>query len=182
MSKKNVRLLASGFLFSGLLLLALSTFAPAETGATNQDIPDELEAEIRYLEDTVVTLELENEQLSSENTRLAQENETDSTSDSEETEEFDTLEEAEETDSEEETEEAAEEEVEPSVMEYVVVVNEGEPSSVVASQLESFGLIDDFHGFNRYMEENNLFRRLRPGRYTVQSDMNREQLIEAIVR
>lgn len=181
MSKKNVRLLASGFLFSGLLLLALSTFAPAETGATNQDATDELEAEIKYLEDTVVSLELENEQLSSENTRLAQENENDSTSDSEEAEEADTLEEAGETDSEEETEEAAEEE-EPSVMEYVVVVNEGEPSSVVASQLESFGLIDDFHGFNRYMEENNLFRRLRPGRYTVQSDMNREQLIEAIVR
>lgn len=184
MSKKNVRLLASGFLFSGLLLLVLNFIDPAETAASDQDTVEDLEAEIRYLEEVAVSFELENEQLLSEISTLTQGSANESESDTEEDIEEDDQENATESaETEEETdEEDIEQEEQDSVTEYTVVVREGEPSSVVAAQLESFGLISDYHDFNTYMEDNDLFRQLRPGEYTVQSDMTREQLVAAIIR
>ncbi|MCC5895835.1 MAG: hypothetical protein JJU16_10265 [Alkalibacterium sp.] len=185
MSKKNVRLLAAGFLFSGVLILLFSFLDPAETAASNQKAVEALEAEISYLEDLTVSLELENELLLSENTLLAQQFESleDTELDSVESQDSETTEETEETASADDNEETDEEEdAVTERTEYTVVVNEGEPSSVVAAQLENYGLIDDYHGFNRYMEENDLFRRLRPGNYTVHSDMTRDQMIGAIIR
>lgn len=179
MSKKNIRLLASGFLFSGLLIVVFNLFGSSETAASNTDDAEALESEIQYLEEVAVSLELENEQLSAEISLLTQELESDENSEveieeSDESNEPDSLDELDEdADTEEEVEE---------VTEYTVVVNEGDPSSVVATQLENYGLIDDYHGFNQYMEDNNLFRQLRPGDFTVRADMTREQLIDAIIR
>lgn len=193
MSRKNIRLLASGFLFSGLLILVLNGINPAETAASEQETVEALEAEIRYLEEVAVSLELENEQLTAEQNLLSENSEIETTadlnneedetdteqSDTTDTDEPDT---ADESDEENDEESDLEQNAQSDVTEYVVIVNEGEPSSVVAKQLESFALIDDYHAFNTYMEENNLFRQLRPGEYTVHSDMTRQQLIEAIIR
>lgn len=185
MSRKNIRLLASGFLFSGLLILILSVFGPEVTDASDTETVEAYEEEIRYLEEVAVSLELENEQLTAENALLSQatEEEADSVSeeDATDTDEDDESDSQESDSSDQDSAEEDEPETE-AVESYVVTVNEGEPSSVVATQLESYGLIDDYHEFNQFMEENNLFRQLRPGEYAVQSDMNRQQLIDAIIR
>jgi len=91
--------------------------------------------------------------------------------------------ESDESDQENEADEVEENDEEPQdVTEYTVVIREGEPSSVIASQLQAHGLIEDVHAFNKHLEDNNLFRRIRPGQYTVRSDMNRDQLVEAVIR
>ena len=183
MSKKNIRMLATGFLFSAVLLLVLQFAGQGQSVSSSSEDVEELQDEIRYLEEVATALELENEQLAAEleemNSSMDDQNEE---SVDLENEEADT-EESDESDQENEADEVEEYDEEPQdVTEYTVVIREGEPSSVIASQLQAHGLIEDVHAFNKHLEDNNLFRRIRPGQYTVRSDMNRDQLVEAVIR
>lgn len=170
MTKRNIRMLSTGFLISGLLLTALQTVSSSAADSNDAENIEALEADKRILEEQLVQLELENEQLRAEFDGLIDGEETNLTELAETTEE------------EISDEEAEEEDTSNAVTEYTIVVSEGQPSSVVASQLQSFGLITDFFEFNDYLEENDLVRQVRPGEFTVNSDMNRTQLIEAIIR
>jgi regulator of replication initiation timing len=189
MSKKNIRMLATGFLFSAVLLLVLQFAGQGQSVSSSSEDVEELKNEVRYLEEVATSLELENERLVAELEELSSSSH-DQTEGAEdlENEEVDTEEseaveedaESDQTDEDADLEEEAEEE--PAVTEYTVVIREGEPSSVIASQLQAHGLIEDVHAFNKHLEDNNLFRRIRPGQYTVRSDMNRDQLVEAVIR
>lgn len=187
MSKKNIRMLATGFLFSAVLLLVLQFAGQGQSVSSSSEDVEELQSEVRYLEEVATSLELENEQLVAELEEInsLSDDQTEGAEDLE-TEEADTEEtdEAEEDAESDQTSEDGdlEEEEEPAVTEYTVVIREGEPSSVIASQLQAHGLIEDVHAFNKHLEDNNLFRRIRPGQYTVRSDMNRDQLVEAVIR
>lgn len=184
MTKRNIRLLASGFFISGLLLTAFQTMNGTTVESGGSESTEAVEADLRVMEEKAVQLELENEQLREEYDKLVamqsgEFNETEESEDFSENQEADTTEETEEMES---TDETSEEESSASATEYTIVVAEGEPSSVIASQLERHGLIDDFFEFNDYLEANDLIRRVRPGEFTVHSDMNRAQIIEAIIR
>lgn len=184
MSKKNIRLLALGFGLSALLLITLNGLFQTESNASNGGRSDDLQAEIHYLEEKVVSLELENESLvqqldNSELAVLSDEAEESSENTEETEEEIQEEESLEEEDEEENTEEDSEEENVATT--YTVVVNENEPSSVIADQLVEFGLIEDRHAFNTYLEESGAYLRVRAGSYTVSSEMNREELVQAII-
>lgn len=178
MTKRNIRMLSTGFLISGLLLTALQTVSSSSADSNDADNIETLEADKRILEEQLVQLELENEQLRAEFDGLIDGEETNLTELAETTEDSP----SETTEEEISDEEAEEEDTSNAVTEYTIVVSEGQPSSVVASQLQSFGLITDFFEFNDYLEQNDLVRQVRPGEFTVNSDMNRTQLIEAIIR
>lgn len=188
MSKKNIRMLATGFLFSAVLLLVFQFAGQGQAVSSSSEDVEELQDEIRYLEEVATALELENEQLAAEleemNSSMDYQSEESADieneeSDTEESEEA----ESDESDQENEADDVEENEEEPQdITEYTVVIREGEPSSVIASQLHAHGLIEDVHAFNKHLEDNNLFRRIRPGQYTVHSDMNRDQLVEAVIR
>lgn len=188
MSKKNIRMLATGFLFSAVLLLVLQFAGQGQSVSSSSEDLEELQNEVRYLEEVATALELENEQLEAEleemNSSLDDQSEDAEDPENEEadTEESDETEEDAESDQTNEEADSEEDEAEPAVTEYTVVIREGEPSSVIASQLQAHGLIEDVHAFNKHLEDNNLFRRIRPGQYTVRSDMNRDQLVEAVIR
>ncbi|WP_161878858.1 endolytic transglycosylase MltG [Alkalibacterium sp. MB6] len=166
MSKKNIRLMALGFFLSGLLLLMLTALPFSNEQSDNEQTAEAIESELHYLEEKLVSLELENEELMKA---------------LEATEGGSIEEEEPEVEVEVEAEVDEEEEVEDTVQTYTVVVQEGQPSSVVANQLEEFGLIEDRHAFNTYLEESDFYKRVRAGRYTVTSDMNRDQLVQAII-
>lgn len=183
MSKKNIRLLALGFLLSSLLLLTLNGLAK-ETNASENESTEELEAKITFLEERAASLELENEKLLTElngeepvETEEAPEEEP---VEEETPEEEQDLEEDEGSDSEED-DTVEEEPEEETITTYTIVVNENEPSSVIADQLLDYGLIDDRVAFNGYLEDSGAYLRVRAGSYTVSSDMNREQLVDAII-
>lgn len=186
MTKRNIRLLATGFLMSGLLLTAFQSVNGPTAESTESKTIETLEDDMRVLEEKAVQLELENEQLRAEYDNLISMNDTEladgqveeENADETDTTEADTTETAEESENSSDTEE----DEWSSVTEYTIIINEGEPSSVIASQLETYGLIDDFFEFNDYLEDNDLIRRVRPGEFAVTSDMNRDQLIEAIIR
>lgn len=179
MSKKNIRLLALGFLLSALLLITLNGLFQAESKASDDQESDDLQKEIHYLEEKVVSLELENEELLNQinSTELAVHSDEAEMEESQELEE-----ETEEETTEDELEEDAEEETEESaVTTYTVVIQENEPSSVIADQLVDFGLIEDRHAFNTYLEDSGAYLRVRAGSYTISADMNREEIVQAII-
>lgn len=176
MSKKNIRLLALGFLLSSLLIVTLNGLFQTESEASNGDQIDELQNEIHFLEEKVVSLELENERL------LGQVDSTSTALNSSEEEAESQEEESQETEEETEAEEVEEDEEEtPSATTYTVVIEENEPSSVIADQLLTFGLIEDRHAFNKYLEESGAYLRVRAGSYTITSEMNRDEIVQAII-
>lgn len=183
MTKKNIRLLASGFFISGLLLTAFQTYNDSSAQSSGTEDLELLESNHRVLEEKAVQLELENEQLRKEYDKLvALQNDDSSTF--QETEDFSESTEDEEADDSVEsdsTDESDSDSDSATVEEYTIVISEGEPSSVIASQLVRYGLVDDFFEFNDYLEDNDLIRRVRPGEFTVSSDMNLTEIVEAII-
>ncbi|GAA0369622.1 hypothetical protein GCM10008932_21580 [Alkalibacterium iburiense] len=172
MSKKNIRLLALGFLLSSLLIVTLNGLFQTESEASDRDQVDELQNEIHFLEEKVVSLELDNERL------LGQ---VDSTSTALNSPEEEAESQEEDSQEMEEETEAEDEEETPSATTYTVVIEENEPSSVIADQLLTFGLIEDRHAFNEYLEESGAYLRVRAGSYTITSEMNRDEIVQAII-
>ncbi|MCC5889350.1 MAG: hypothetical protein JJU01_02195 [Alkalibacterium sp.] len=182
MTKRNIRLLATGFLISGLLLTAFQTVNGTTEENSESETTEALEADMRVLEEKAVQLELENEQLRAEYDKLIEMQSTEIADNDYSGETEETSEASEDTEDSESGEDTADEDSASEASEYTIVIAEGEPSSVIASQLEAYGLINDFFEFNDYLEDNDLIRRVRPGEFTVTSDMNRDELIEAIIR
>lgn len=173
MSKKNIRLLALGFLLSSLLIVTLNGLFQSESEASEEKQVEELQNEIHFLEEKIVSLELENESL------LSQVDSTDLAVDSTK-EEVESQGETSQ-DTEEETETEEDEEETPSATTYTVVIEENEPSSVIADQLVTFGLIEDRHAFNAYLEDSGAYLRVRAGSYTITSEMNQDEIVQAII-
>lgn len=178
MTKKNIRILAAGFLLSGLMILLIHFMGPVQSEAADQEKIETLKGEINFLEQVIADLEMENDRLVSEYGVFADIDDSFDESSSSANADMENEEDAEGS----EVAGASEDAQEDQAVEHTVVIGEGQPSSVIASQLQSFGMIDDVFAFNDYLEENDLIRRVRPGSYVVRTDMNRDQIINAIIR
>ena len=179
MSKKNIRLLALGFLLSSLLIITLNGLFQTESEASDGNQVEELQKEIHFLEEKIVGLEFENEALMSQidSADLAE----NSSEEEAESQEEDSQETEVETEADEVEEDEDEEEETPSATTYTVVIEENEPSSVIADQLVTFGLIEDRHAFNAYLEDSGAYLRVRAGSYTITSEMNRDEIVQVII-
>lgn len=189
MSRKTSRVLAMGLLTSSIVVMALGVWSPKQLQSTQAQSSNALVDTVTELEEKTVILEQENTRLSEEVDRLSEgysnnlslddfEDEDEPTSKSEEEESEDV--DSNQTDSVEGSEST--ESVEEKISEYTVTVKEGEPSSVVAEQLESLGLIEDRHAFNAFLEKYDYAKKVRPGNYVVSTDMNNTEMALALVQ
>ncbi|WP_445612704.1 aminodeoxychorismate lyase [Geobacillus sp. YF-1] len=55
---------------------------------------------------------------------------------------------------------------------YRLVIEKGDTPESFAKELESAGVIDSARSFNDYLQQRGLARSIRPGTYTVRSDMD----------
>lgn len=62
----------------------------------------------------------------------------------------------------------------------VFVVQEGQPSSVVAEYLHASGLIDDVEAFQKVLEERGLSNSVQYGSYELSKDMSYNEIIDII--
>lgn len=166
-NKLTLRYLALGFFASAVLLsgygLIASPDSTPEQQAQEESVPD-----TSVSSDSSDMVDL-TENSSSEKVEETEEVEEDSsaeadTSQSEETEE--------ETDTSEET---------TDTLSAVIVIEEGDPSSVASSQLQNQGIIESATEFNDFLEENNYITLLRPGSYEVNSDMTFQEIAEILM-
>ena len=177
MSKKNIRILAIGFFVSGLILLMSAILMPNSPTASGQtEKVKDLESDITYLEEKIAQLELE------QPVAAEQPSEKEETAESEENSEKNETEEAAEEESqateEDQTEEQADEE---AVITATITINEGEPSSVAAGQLEANNILEDSMDFDDFLEENDYAPYVRPGNYDISSDMSYEQIAQTLM-
>lgn len=182
MTRKTSRILALGLLTSSVVVMGLEIWSPVELKDTYAKSSDSLTENVIELEDRIVELESENARLNDEIDRLS-EGYTNALSLSDiETSEMSISEtNTDQSDETAEAEDGTNDSEEETVQEYTVTVRDGEPSSVVAQQLENFGVIEDRHAFNDYLETNDLAKKVRPGNYVVHSDMDEAALAEAII-
>jgi len=168
MNKQSLRYLSLGFFFSALLLGGYQVIEKPD--AANHPV---ISAEELEKADTSSELDVVSEEEGSfeEDSYIE---ETDSADDEKQTEEE--LEEQEEPEDSEETE--TEEEVASPV---VIVVADGQPSSVVAGQLKEQGIIEDSFEFDKYLEENGYARKIRPGRYEVTKGMTFQEIVDVLL-
>lgn len=162
MSKTALRYLSLGFLLSAILLAGYRAFffEPAMS-AEGTDAPStELSPEEN-------TYKEKYEQLLAETEVAKMEHE----QDSEDTSPSNTA----------ESTESPDEDAGNEVITTTVVINEGEPSSVAAAQLQNQGILDNAGEFNDYLEENNLTTLIRPGSFTVSSDMSYGEIADTLL-
>lgn len=155
LKKQELRYLSIGFFISAIILNGYQLM-----GFSNNNAPIATPPQEEVAMDTAVSSE--------------EIGETDSTVPAE-------TEETEDTSNEDSTEESATEEeaLEPTTL--TIVVNEGDPSSVVADQLAAEGFIDNALEFDTYLENQDVATKIRPGSYDVTSDMDFDQMIAVLV-
>ncbi|MFO8069520.1 MAG: hypothetical protein R6U02_06055 [Alkalibacterium sp.] len=177
MSRKTSRILALGILAASMMVMGIDLAAPSQIRTTQAEASDSLIETVSELETRIDELEAENGQLKDGLDRLSEGySGTLTLSDIEDNQESDS-------DNGTDGEEDAENKVtEDEVQEFTVTVREGEPSSVVAEQLEDLGIIDDPYAFNDFLEKNGYAKNVRPGNYVVTTKMNNTELAQAIVR
>lgn len=179
MKKNNLRLLALGFFLSGSLVAGVRVFDDETTTQTNNEQEvEELEQEIASLEEELARLEVAQatDEQEEEEPEEVEEEETDEDPADEEEE----AEEEPEEENEENEDDAEEEPEEEEVITTTVTLEEGQPSSVATSQLESAGIIDDQLEFDLFLDDNDYAVLVRPGSYEVNSEMNFEELAAAL--
>lgn len=81
--------------------------------------------------------------------------------------------------SEEETETP---EAEPEDVTVMIVVKDGQPSSVVAKQLQSEGIIENALEFDTYLEKEDVAKKIRPGNYEVKKGMDFKQIVDVLLK
>lgn len=181
MSKKTSRILSIGLLVSSMVVMGLEIWSPSFLRTSQTESPESLVENITELENKILDLEEENRSISQELDRLTEGYSNRLTlSDVEETDE-----ENDESDADEESVSTSgdeEAEVEENIQEFTLTVKEGEPSSVLAEQLEYLGVIENRHDFNEFLESNDLAKKVRPGNYVVTSDMTTDELAQAVLR
>ena len=169
MNKQGMRYLSMGFFISAVILSGYQLMDSTEAAPS-----------VLYTSEEAHTYDT-----SSDMEEIVQDS-TDSTDSLDSTEETSTVDEEEETEQPEETkeedlsEETNETEQEPSVV--TIVIKEGQPSSILAKQLESEGLIENALDFDTYLEKQNAATKIRPGSYEIDSDMNFDQIINVLLK
>lgn len=165
MSRPTLRYLAVGFLVSALVLAGYRLFLYEPAAAAKQPASNE-------------TVELSEEELSYKEKYeqlLAETEVANLSKESSDTAESASSEEPKETDSSEK------DSSEPAVTKTTIIINNGDPSSVAVQQLADQGIIENSSDFEKFLDENNYVSLLRPGSYEVTSEMDSQQIAEALM-
>lgn len=175
MSKPALRYLALGFLISAIILAGYRSFLYEPQTA------DPNESESAPLTQDELTYKEKYETLLAE-TELAQlesgfVSESENTDDAESTESQEPAQES----SESNTEESQEDSENEGVVTATVVINQGDPSSTAARQLQEQGIIEDSAEFDAFLESNNLSNLVRPGNFTVNSGMSFQEIADILL-
>jgi len=177
MTRKTTQVLSAGLLLSSFVIMGLEIGSQAQSSETLNETISELETKIDELEEENSRIAGEHDRLSEGYANAFELDDVEATDADSEDEDSATSAEA----SSEEDEETAESDSNESES-FTVTIKEGEPSSVVADQLEYLGLIDDRYAFSDYLETNDLANKVRPGNYVVTSDMTEAELAQAIIK
>jgi len=178
MTRKTTQVLSVGLLLSSFVIMGLEIGSQAQSSETLNETISELETKIDELEEENSRIAGEHDRLSEGYANAFELDDVEATDADSEDEDSATSAEA---SSEEEDEETAESDSNESES-FTVTIKEGEPSSVVADQLEYLGLIEDRYAFSDYLETNDLANKVRPGNYVVTSDMTEAELAQAIIK
>lgn len=173
MSKPALRFLSLGFLVSALILAGYRSFFYEPKSVDALDAPSELTQEDETYKEKYESLlaetelaKMESEYSSdAENTEITDEEVTEESSANE-------SEESETTDSEEESS--------SETTTATVVINNGDPSSIAARQLQDQGIIEDSVEFDNFLEDNNLSNLVRPGTFTIESGMSFQEIADIL--
>lgn len=175
MNQSALRYLSLGFLVSAVLLSGYRIFLydpqTAAGGADSENTAELSDEELSYKE--------RYEQLLAE-TEVANLTEEDSSADEGE-ESSDAADDEDQSENAEEDSSEEEEEPEEEIITATIVINDGQPSSVAANQLEDQGIIDNSSDFDQYLEENDFANLVRPGSYEVSSDMDYEEIANILM-
>lgn len=173
MSKPALRYLALGFLVSAIILAGYRSFLyqPQVADSSESDTAPLTQDELTYKE-KYETLLAETELAQLESGYV---DESESTENKESAESDEAVQESSKNDTEESKEESEE------VATATVIINEGDPSSTAARQLQEQGIIEDSAEFDEFLESNNLSNLVRPGSFTVNSDMSFQEIADILL-
>lgn len=183
MSKTALRYLSLGLLLSAIVLAGYRVFFyDAQISADKATTPStELSQEEETYKEKYEQLLAETEVAKIENDYAAAEESTAPEAESaESTESSEDTEDAEDTENEAD-DSNSEEDASNEPITTTVVINEGEPSSIAATQLQNQGIIESANEFNDYLEENNFTTLVRPGSFTVNSDMSFQEIADVLM-
>lgn len=173
MSKPALRYLALGFLVSAIILAYYRSFlyqpqvADSSESKTAPLTQDELSYKEKY---ETLLAETELAQLES-----GYVDESENTENTESAASDEAAQESGESDTEESQEDSED------VVSATVIINEGDPSSTAARQLQEQGIIEDSAEFDEFLESNNLSNLVRPGSFTVNSDMSFQEIADILL-
>ena len=173
MSKPTLRYLALGFLVSAIILAGYRSFLyePQVADSSESDTAPLTQDELTYKE-KYETLLAETELAQLESGYV---DESESTESTEPAESDEAVQESSKNDTEESKEESEE------VATATVIINEGDPSSTAARQLQEQGIIEDSAEFDQFLESNNLSNLVRPGNFTVNSGMSFQEIADILL-
>ncbi|MCI3029940.1 endolytic transglycosylase MltG [Desemzia sp. C1] len=173
MSKPALRYLALGFLVSAIILAGYRSFLyqPQVADSSESDTAPLTQDELTYKE-KYETLLAETELAQLENGYV---DESESTENTESAASDEAAQESSESDTEESQEDSED------VATATVVINQGDPSSTAARQLQEQGIIEDSAEFDEFLESNNLSNLVRPGSFTVNSDMSFQEIADILL-
>lgn len=170
MSKPALRFLSLGFLVSALILAGYRSFFYEPQSAVATDSSSELTQEDETYQTKYENLLAETELAKMESEQAGNEQDAEST------------EEAPEESSESVAEESStsEEETSSQATTATVIINDGDPSSTAARQLQEQGIIEDSAEFDNFLEDNSLANLIRPGTFTIESGMSFQEIADVL--
>ncbi|SFQ43477.1 hypothetical protein SAMN04488506_1999 [Desemzia incerta] len=173
MSKPALRYLALGFLVSAIILAGYRSFLyqPQVVDSSESDTAPLTQDELTYKE-KYETLLAETELAQLESGYV---DESENTENTESAASDEAAQESGESDTEESQEDSED------VVTATVVINQGDPSSTAARQLQEQGIIEDSAEFDQFLESNNLSNLVRPGSFTVNSDMSFQEIADILL-
>ncbi|AHI55829.1 endolytic transglycosylase MltG [Listeria ivanovii] len=150
--KKNLRMLALGFLVSAVVLLVYDQFFSTPTKADETNAAPTKDVS----EDNSDTWKTKYEKL------LAQQ-EVDKAAD-------------------DEAKKAAKKKAEEAkkVKSYTLTISKGDPSSKAGDELQANGIIKSSSEFDKYLKDNNYEKYIRDGKYNLKSDMSYETIAKIL--
>ncbi|MBM6614229.1 hypothetical protein JTF06_04925 [Desemzia sp. RIT804] len=171
MSKPALRFLSLGFLVSALILASYRSFFYESQSADATDASTELTQEDETYKAKYESLLAETELAKMESEYAVDEQDSETT-DEEATEE------SSENDAEESS--STEEETSSEATTATIIINNGDPSSIAARQLQEQGIIEDSAEFDNFLEDNNLSNLIRPGTFTIESGMSFQEIADIL--
>ncbi|WP_163652741.1 endolytic transglycosylase MltG [Listeria sp. PSOL-1] len=150
--KKNLQMIALGFLISALVLFVFSQVSPSVSKSVKQ--PTSTKAE-----QTKATSKNE-ASWKEKYEKLLAEKELEKTKQAEQ--------------------KAKEEEAKKKVKTYTLTLEKGDPSSKASEELQKNGIIKNANDFDNYLKQNNYEKYIRDGKYPLNSDMSFEQIAKKL--